>query len=436
MPKTGEGLQNLMTPREREILEGFIIMKANSGAKERTQQKVRHICYKLLAVLHGIRPGCTLDTATYADFAAVPSKLTNKNGDAITQNSRQSFITTLKALTSFMKDDMDLEIEGKEHTFDKIKAGASTQENKDEITPEEWQRVLNCHMTTRDRALLTLMYDGCLRPGEPLVLKWSDFKINDEGAIQYQITFKTTKPRDIVMKPDAVAVLEEWRRASGWNYGDNVPLFPDRCGGHYSTIEPVVKLFRRLRKESGIPGMTPGSIRNSAITADVMAGFSEAYVCFRCWGEASNPMINTYVRKARAAKMQAEQQRKINGSTSGTPEPEKPRKIANLKPCPSCGKPNAVNGMFCAYCGHSMSGDKESVIGKLEARIQEQQNSMANILSEVKAMRERYEGFEVWRKKPGQTDDEYWEQLRQGGFVVELKKNSSGEVIGSHIYKK
>jgi len=306
MPKPGAGLQNQMTPREREILAGFVQVKANNGATKRTQQKVRHIVYKLVSTLHAVRKGVTLDTATYTDLSAVPSAITNAKGEPITQNSRQSFITTLKALVEFMRDELDIRIEGKEHSFKKIIAGGASHENKEEIEPDDWQKVLNCHMTTRELAMVTLMYDGCLRPMEPLILKWSDMKINAEGAIQYQITFKTDKPRTIIVKPDAVAVLEEWRRASGRKYGDDAPVFPDRFGGHYSTIMPIVKLFRRLRKDTGLVNMTPGAIRNTAITGDVLTGYSEAYVCFRCWGVASSPMINVYVRKARAAQMHQE----------------------------------------------------------------------------------------------------------------------------------
>jgi hypothetical protein len=219
-------------------------------------------------------------------------------------------------------------------------------------------------------------------------------KINPEGAIQYEILFKTEKPRTIVMKPDAVAVLEEWRRASGRNYGDDTPVFPDRFGGHYSTIEPVVKLFRRLRKETGLVNMTPGSVRNTAITRDIMDGYTEAYVCFRCWGVASSPMVNVYVRKARAAQMQSEQQRKINGN--GQPvkmEPEKPRKIANLKPCPACGKENAVSGSFCAFCGANMSGEAKGLFAKLQGdnkalltKVQEQTDRMQSMEEMIKAM--------------------------------------------------
>lgn len=380
MPKTGSGLQNSMTPKELEILDGFVQMKANGGATERTQKKVRHYVFKIADTLHTIRPDVKLDTAGYDDFAAIPSAIKNKSGEPITANSKQSFTTTLKALVEYMREERDFQIAGKQHTFDKIESGSPTEENKDEIEPAEWQRVLGCDMKTRDRAILTMLYDGCLRPGEPLILRWSDFKVNEEGALQYSLKFKTKKIRTIVMKPDAVAVLEEWRRACGRKYGDDAPVFPDRSGGHFKTIMPVNALFARLRKLTGLKHMTPGSIRNTAITADIMDGHVESYVCFRCWGEASNPMINVYVKKARAAKMQMEQQRKINGVGKQVDIDDKPRKIANLKSCPSCGKPNAIAGMFCTHCGHSMSPNADGVIGKLEARIQEQDRKMDAML--------------------------------------------------------
>src|SRR5512133_1772589 len=101
MPKTGEGYRNEMTPMESDILEGFI--KANkSSASDRTKAKVRHFVFKLVATLHEVRPGVTLDTACYDDLAAIVPALKNKGGEPITKNSRQSFVTTLKALVEYM----------------------------------------------------------------------------------------------------------------------------------------------------------------------------------------------------------------------------------------------------------------------------------------------------------------------------------------------
>jgi len=347
MPKKGVGYQTEMTPEELVILEGFITAN-KSEASERTKAKVRHFVYKLVSTLHDIRGGVTLDTATYDDLAAIVPALKNADGETITKNSRQSFVTTLKALAGYMTEGRGMEIAGSKYAFDKIKGGAPSRDNKEIITPEEFKKVMACRMNTKERAMVALMWDGCLRPGEPLVLCWSDFKVSGDG-LSYRIMFKTEKTREILMSADAKAIIEQWRMACGANYGDKFPVFPDRSGNRYDTIEPVVKLFRRLRDETGFEQMTPGCIRNSAITRDCDLEYSVSHICKRCWGEPYNEMINIYVSMAKTLDAQRKEIERVTGRKTST-EPTEAGKMAEMKPCPKCGTPNPEDGIFCTKC--------------------------------------------------------------------------------------
>ena len=357
MPKPGTGLQNQLTPTELDIVSGFIATK--SGTKVRTQKKVRHLLIKMIATLHENRDAITLDTATYDDLKSIADNLKNASGEPITQNSRQSFVTTLRSLVEYMESGRKMTITGSKYGFSKIKGGAPSRDNKEIISAEDFARVMSCKMTTRERALITLMWDGCLRPGEPLVLRWSDFKASDNG-LSYKIKFKTERSRSILMSADARAVLEQWRMACGANYGDESPLFPDRFGTKYSTIEPVVKLFRRLRAETGLDAMSPGCIRNSAITRDFDLQYSVEYICRRCWGEPYNPMINIYASMAKSVQAQRAEQERITGGKSNS-EPKKPAKAIKMKPCPDCGASTPIDSVFCAKCGGIMNGSTDTL---------------------------------------------------------------------------
>lgn len=412
MPKRGTGLQNDMTPAETAILQGFITANKKE-ASDRTRAKVRHFVYKMVATLHSIRPGVTLDTASYDDLAAIPAAIRNQNGEPLTKNSRQSFVTTLKALVAYMEEGREMKIAGKKYEFSRVKGGAPSRDNKVIITPEDFQKVTACRMSTKERAILALMWDGCLRPGEPLVLKWSDFKIDGE-SVSYKIRFKTEKTREILMSQDAKAILEEWRRASRRDYGEPVPVFPDRCGNHYTTIEPVVDLFKRLRKETGFNHMTPGCIRNSAITRDC-THYKIDYICRRCWGEPYNDMVNIYVSMAETVKMQRMEQERVNGKPST--EDTKPKVITRI-PCPHCGASNPEDGVFCSVCGRGMKGDAGSVVERME-------KTLAAMQEQLSAMQERYRTNEAWRGKPGQSDMEYFDGLRKAGYEVQEERDGS-----------
>lgn len=371
-----------MSATETAILEGFITAN-KSDASERTRAKVRHFVYKLVATLHDIRPGVTLDTASYDDLAAIVPALKNKSGEPITKNSRQSFVTTLKALVEYMTKGREMKIAGNNYAFSKVKGGAPSRANKEIITPEDYEKVIACRMNTKERGIVALMWDGCLRPGEPFALCWSDFKITGDG-LEYQITFKTEKTRRILMSSGGKAVLEQWRMACGANYGDKFPVFPDRSGRKYDTIEPVVKLFRRLREETGFEYMTPGCIRNSAITRDVMLGYQISYICQRCWGEPYNEMINVYVNMAKTIEAQRKEQERVTGRKIQA-ESVQAAKVANMKPCPKCGTENPADGVFCTSCGRSMSGDDNSTISNMEKKISEMQKMMDSMFKVLQA---------------------------------------------------
>jgi hypothetical protein len=65
-------------------------------------------------------------------------------------------------------------------------------------------------------------------------------------------------------------------------------------------------LFDRLKIETGLPGLKPSMLRNTAITHDVNARQSISYICLRAWGEPYNELINLY-SKPDSGKIQRDQ---------------------------------------------------------------------------------------------------------------------------------
>lgn len=427
MPPKGSGFQEAMTAAEAAILAGYIehcLSKENASA--RTQAKKRHYGYKIIAVLHEM--GKTLDSAGYPDFAKVPGRLKNRNGEALTQNSRQSFVSQLKSMVSYIGKTR--KISGEKSLFDDIQAGSPSKQNKEVLSPEEWETLLNAPMSAKERAYLAMLYDGYHRPGEPLTLKWSDLKIGEHGGIQYELAFKTAIKRTIVQKPDCTAILEAWRRECGHEYGDDAPVFPDRSGEHYSTLSFAVDLFDRLQKETGISGLVPSCIRNTAISHDVQDGRELTYICLRAWGEPYNDMINVYT-KANSAKMQAEQQAKANGGEGVTIEHLKPREIKATKECPACHKKNAMAGAFCLYCGANLSGDKTGVVEKLTNENADLRAQVATITKNLDRLTKMFETEIALAGQPGQSEAEYYDGLRAVGYTVQPTPDG-----GLHVRKK
>ena len=360
MPKKGSGYQNEMTPAESVILEAWIVKQAGGkkGTSERTKAKQRHIAYKIIDTIH--KNGKTLDNADGNDFSKVAADIGNK----VTQNSKQTIISQLKSIVRFIHE--ETAIPNADKFLKNVVAGSPSKQNKDVLTHEEMAAILNAPMSGKERAYLAMLYDGYHRPYEPYTLKWHDLKINSSGAIEYKITFKTGTERTIVQKPDTTAILELWRRECGHTYKDDAYIFPDNHGGQYTTLMQSTRLIEKLEKYAGLHNLKPSSIRNTAITHDVMAGLPLTYICMRAWGEPYNDMINIYV-KANSSQMQTDQHAK-----NGQPVLkiiEKPVKV--LRACPSCGKQDVMQSDFCPFCGSGMSEKTPTMVSEMQAMQQQ-----------------------------------------------------------------
>lgn len=343
----------VIAPAERDILIEFIDHRnAVRPTGKATQKKQAFQGVWICGVLH--ERGTSLDACTGRDLLTVASKASS--GD-YTQNTRQTKIATLKGVARYIdrfhRPIPDLGLLGD------VKTGCVDKRRKQTITVQQWETILNARMSAKERAMIAMLYDGYHRPGEILLLQWSDLRVNQSGHIEYEITFKTQKPRTIVQKGTTTAVLEMWRQECGANYGDDTPMFPDRDGRPYQSTTVLRDLFGRLRKQTGIASLSPGSLRNIAITHDVEAGLPTSYICLRAWGEPYNPMINIYARPD-SGRMQEELHGKngldvVKIDLVG-------RHTRNVRLCPACQKPNPHDAMYCYKCGRALTIEGEQVM--------------------------------------------------------------------------
>jgi len=295
--RSGEGhitylLAQAISNEERAILLGFIAQRnAIKPTATRTKGKQAYEGTWITLTLHDHR--ATLDKATVKDLLKVAGEASKK----FTKNTRQTKIVTLKALAQYIHR-FHHPIENLDLLMHDVKAGSASKNRKEAITLEQWNKVRTLpNISPKQRAELYMLYDGYHRPGELALLNWSDLKQDpDTGEISYTITFKTEKPRTIVMRPAAIEVLEAWRKECGALLSDNTPIFPAPDGGRYQTITHLTKLFRKLKTRTGITRLIPSILRNSSPQHDLEAGYPVAYVCLRMWGEPYNELINHYTR--------------------------------------------------------------------------------------------------------------------------------------------
>jgi len=299
---------------EKKIITDYL---ATREMCERTEKDRAYMFVKMSQYLQ--ETGTSFTTLTTDNMIALAKKLKKESR----QNTGQTYISNLKAIAKYINKKHH-KIEGLFEELPDIKAGSPVPgEDKTVLTQNDWYTLLNSPgLTVRDRAMLQLLYDGYHRPGEILLLKWSDFKPSDSGGKSYSTKFKTGKVRNIGQSEETTRILDEWRKWLGL-VPDDSPVFPTLKGKHYATLDPIVKLFQKI----GIEKFTPSCVRPTAITHDVSeADTNTAAVCLKAWGTPSNELISTYAAKVDSLKMQREQQerkRKKRGIVDNT-QPVKP----------------------------------------------------------------------------------------------------------------
>lgn len=277
--------------------EGSILLKwLDSKVKVKPEGK-----NKLVTIMVSIRKlmDAPLDSI---DSTGIMRAVSRIESETESKNYRQKRLTTLKNFCEF-RHFYGLKFDNYEFMMRKIKPGTADTRAKTEtdlVSLDQFVGIFDqCALTTEERAMILLMWDGCLRPRAVLTLRWNQFTtvINEEGETtrQYWITFKTEKPRLIVMDVNTVNALELYRDEIKANWESGELVFKKSNGEPYRSTRRLTELFSRIKAEMGFSVFKPSTIRNSALTEDANT-HDLHYVSLRGWGDHLNPMVNTYVR--------------------------------------------------------------------------------------------------------------------------------------------
>lgn len=228
------------------------------------------------------------------------------------------------------------------------------------LTQEEVTKILNAAGNSRDRAILSVLYEGGLRPIEVVRLTWDNVKIDQDGAVisvDSRINQKTGKGRYIRLINSA-ALLATWKYDYPGKDIESGPVFLKLRG---KEIPITVNVIRKvLENAAGKAGCTkhvhPYLFRHTRVTHMLEAEVPENVIKLQHWGSLSTPMLATY------GHISNEAVDKILLGMSGVKRaPERKKKLL-LQPlqCPDCEFVNPPGARFCMSCGYPFTeGDKD-----------------------------------------------------------------------------
>lgn len=242
----------------------------------------------------------------------------------------------------------------------------------DVFSEKDVERILSFANGLRNKAMLSLMYDGALRPGEVCELKWRDMVFDDKG-IKITVQFKTEKPRVIrltysyphlltyinnlsdpkpveiedskfkVLKPDGYVFTSFVNPRSKKKELSNRPV-------KYCSL---YKVFQNAVKRSGVSYRRPYTFRHTRFTELVEKNYPAHYVKQIGWGSMNTQMLDVYVHPSDdyIDKVAME----MSGMPMGRNKIQKEKTVLERYTCRVCSKVNTIGATFCDACGTPLS---------------------------------------------------------------------------------
>lgn len=245
------------------------------------------------------------------------------------------------------------------------KPDTSTKLASDMLTGKEIGLLIASAETDRDKALIAMVYEGCLRPIEAVEATWADLNFDKHGA-QFTTSKKTGIPRYIRLIMSAPYLLK-WKNNYPGKITNGSKIFVSKYSPHDPITRPTVKsTFDVLLRKSGIKKkVTPYYLRHSRITQMQDDEIPDSVIKLQAWGNQRTNQLATYSHIGNKSVD------RILLTRAGIITDTEQAKDESLKPrqCPHCGKVHAPTTNFCDECGTALSGEAIALVQSDEQRL-------------------------------------------------------------------
>jgi integrase/recombinase XerD len=277
-------------------------------------------------------------------------------GTPLEANTQHDYIRILKMFITWLQENglIDIQME----RIRKIRAPKQNYEttSPDEIlTKDELEKLLLSCMTSRDRAVIGLLYESGCRVAELARLNWRDVQFDEYGIRLYIDDHKTDKKRysRITMMTQ---YLSQWRNDYHGPKGSDglpipgAPVFITRRNETLTWIA-VIRILDRAKDRAGITRrINPHLFRKSRITHMISQGYQESVVKKSMWNNLNTTMFKTYVA---LGEKQIDDEF-LTRAGMKTKE-ERDKDVLKSRPCGECGFVNEPTARFCNHCGHPVT---------------------------------------------------------------------------------
>ena len=379
-----------ITRTEADLISAFVFeIQAQRGTSDSGMLTRSWSLVRVAVLLHKFNS--SLDHVTTEDTLKLISYI---RSDEYSQNYLNDLIKTFKRFLLWRIDNgIPNLIEKKIRAIKSPGMDWSTKKPADLLTKEEVLRVIDACTNSRDRAMISMLYDGSLRPVDLRKLTWEDVTFDEYGAL-IRTSAKTGKERTIRLTLSS-PYFAQWKTDYPGKPEGSAPVFVSHriyqsAGGEHIPLEmdAIVRLIRSLRKKTGVKRLSPAIFRPSKITHDVTDGYDSSYLMLKNWGTLKTPMLQVY------AKPGEDYITKYALEKAGIKIPQKSKereKILDPITCSQCSTINPPGKRFCSQCGFSLTEEAHHAVENAEEQIRQLilqnpqiQNTFLQILKTIK----------------------------------------------------
>ena len=358
-----------ITQAESDLISAFVFeIQAQRGTSDSGMLTRAWSLVRVAVALH--KSNSSLDTATTEDALKIISNLRSEN---YSKNYLNDLIKAFKRFLLWRIENGNLNlIEKKIRSIKSLGMDWSAKKQSDMLTKEEVLKIIDACTNSRDRAIISMLYDGSLRPVDLRQLTWEDIIFDEYGAL-IRTSAKTGKERAIRLT-FSTPYFAQWRTDYPGDPAGSAPVFVthrvyEAAGGEHGPLEmdAIVRLMRTLQKKTGIERLSASIFRPSRITHDVTDGYDSSYLMLKNWGTLKTPMLQVY------AKPGADYITKYALEKAGIKTSQKLReRETTLDPitCPSCETVNPPGQRFCGHCGHTLTEEAKVQLNTTSQKLQ------------------------------------------------------------------
>jgi site-specific recombinase XerD len=354
-----------ITERDRNQIQAFISEIKACG--KLSDQRAYKLAYQLVGLRKWIPEFSSVDTSTL--FSGIERLKAESGYTEITQGD---VIKLAKRFFIWLNESGEAHEGLKPEKLRKIKAKtlAVTKTAEDIISPAEMEKLFRYVSTTRNRAMVELLYESAGRAGEIATMTWGQV-IFYQNYASVRLDGKTGKTRQAPLYSSHIA-LRRWKdQYPGGEPGPDDLIFPARAGGKepmsYTGMAKIVKI---AAGRAGIEKpVTLHTFRHSRITHLMQAGMNESTIKLLAWGDVGSNMLKVYSHLTPGDVENAFNQMygiKSVEEFRGMDPAVSPRQ------CQACGMLNPPGNRFCGGCGKPLTQEAISEVESDEKFIEQQ----------------------------------------------------------------